>query len=242
MLTNYILSAFLLFTIFSFSQEEEGVKVHKDVYGLRVGVDLANPIRTLFNEDRKSVELVADYRITKNIYGAVELGFLDKNSQEDNIDYTTNGQYVKIGANYNMYDNWLDMENETYIGLRYGFSNFKQTLNSYLIYSDTALPLQENTTPTEFSDLFANWFELVFGLKVEVFDNVFLGASASLKKVLSTSELDNFKSLEIPGFDRVYLNGGGFGFNYTITYRLPLYKKDKVNLEEKEVEEIKLEE
>jgi len=29
----------------------------------------------------------------------------------------------------------------------------------------------------------------------------------------------------VPGFDRIFLNNGGVGFNYTISYRLPLYKK-----------------
>jgi hypothetical protein len=223
---KYILLIFLLFALIGYSQEvKKDSIIYKDVYGFRVGIDVSNPARTFFDSDRKSLELVADYRINKKIYAAVELGFLDKTTNEDYINFNTNGQYIKVGANYNLYENWLDMDNEVYIGLRYGFSTFKQTLNSYTVYSDVALPSIQNNTRKEFTGLTANWGELVFGMKVETFKNVFVGASFSFKKMISTTEPENFKNLYVPGFDRVFLNNGGFGFNYTIAYRLPLYKK-----------------
>lgn len=224
---------FLLFNFIVFSQEiKKDSIVIKDVYGFRFGVDVSNPIRTLFDKDRKSIELVADYRINKKIFVAVELGFLDKYTKEDYIDFTTNGQYIKFGANYNLYDNWLDMENEVYAGVRFGLSTFKQTLHSYTIYSDVALPSHQNNIEKEFNGLNASWGELIFGMKVEVFNNVFLGASFSFKQMISTKEPDNFKNLYVPGFDRVFIGNGGFGFNYTVAYRLPLYKKNKIKEEE----------
>jgi predicted porin len=230
---KYILLIFLLFALIGYSQEvKKDSIIYKDVYGFRVGIDVSNPARTFFDSDRKSLELVADYRINKKIYAAVELGFLDKTTNEDYINFNTNGQYIKVGANYNLYENWLDMDNEVYIGLRYGFSTFKQTLNSYTVYSDVALPSIQNNTRKEFTGLTANWGELVFGMKVETFKNVFVGASFSFKKMISTTEPENFKNLYVPGFDRVFLNNGGFGFNYTIAYRLPLYKKNKAVAEE----------
>lgn len=209
----------------------------KDIYGFRVGVDISNPIRTFFDKDRKSVEIIGDYRINKKLYAAVELGFLDKRTKEDHIDYTTNGQYIKVGANFNLYENWLDMDNEVFVGLRYGFSTFKQTRHSYTIYSDNLLLERTNTDTKEFSNLNANWGELVFGMKVETFKNVFLGASFSFKKMISTTEPENFKNLYVPGFDKVFLNNGGFGFNYIISYRLPLYKKNKISAKDSDEKE-----
>jgi len=228
-ITKYnLLLILLIFSLSLLSQEVKKDSVtYKDVYGIRIGIDLSNPARSFFDNNRKSLELIADYRINKKIYAAIELGFLDKNTIEDYIDFSTNGQYFKIGANYNLYENWLDMDNEVFIGLRYGFSTFKQTLNSYTIYSDVVLPgVSNNNFNKEYKGLNANWGELVFGIKVETLKNVFLGASFSFKKIISTKEPDNFKNLYIPGFNRVFLNNGGIGFNYTISYRLPLYKKN----------------
>jgi hypothetical protein len=55
------------------------------------------------------------------------------------------GSYLKVGFDYNAYENWLDMENIISIGLRYGFSTFNQELNSYKIYN--ANPYFERTPP-----------------------------------------------------------------------------------------------
>jgi len=223
----------LVFGLISQAQEKLKDTIPlKDIYGFRVGLDVSNPIRTLFNEDRKSLEIIGDYRINKKLYAAVELGFLDKKTLEDHLDYTTNGQYIKIGANYNLYENWLDMDNEVFVGMRYGLSTFKQTLHSYTVYSDSSLPEIDNAIHKEFSGLTANWGELVFGMKVETFHNIFLSASFSFKKIISTKEPENFKNLYAPGFDRIFLNNGGIGFNYVISYRLPLYKKNKISVEE----------
>jgi hypothetical protein len=51
------------------------------------------------------------------------------------LNFTTKGSYLKVGFDYNAYENWLDMENVISIGMRYGFSTFSQELNSFKIYN-----------------------------------------------------------------------------------------------------------
>ncbi len=118
------------------------------------------------------------------------------------------------------------MDNEIYIGTRYAFSTFSQTLENYTVTSDVALPETSNTNAQKFTGLNASWVEFVLGIKAEVYANIFLGFSLNAKKMIATKEPENFKNLYVPGFDRVFLNDSGFGFNYTISYRLPLYKKE----------------
>jgi hypothetical protein len=121
------------------------------------------------------------------------------------------------------------MSNEIYIGTRYGFSTFSQTLENYTVISANELPETGSDISQKFSGLNANWIEFLIGIKTEIYHNVFLGFSFSGKKMLFTKEPENFKNLYVPGFDRVFLNDSGFGFNYTISYRIPLFKKEKVN-------------
>lgn len=222
----FIISMFCFFTIFSQETKVKDSISTKKTYGLRLGLDLSNPIRTLFDKDRKSIELIADYRLKDNWYIASEIGFLNQKSKEDYYNYTTNGQYIKIGANYNSYKNWLSMDNEIFIGARYGFSTFLQNLHHFSIEPNNGLPIYE-TTGTKYNGLNAHWLELIFGIKTEIYKNLFLGFSFSAKKMISTKEPDSFKNLTVPGFDRVFLNDAGFGFNYTISYRIPLFKKEK---------------
>ena len=117
------------------------------------------------------------------------------------------------------------MENMIVTGLRYGFSTFNTTLNEYTVNSDPFLPERTEDEPIDYDNLNASWAELVLGIKVEVFHNVFLGFSFRGNVKISSTEPENFRNLYVPGFERVYVNDYGFSFNYTISYLIPFYRK-----------------
>ncbi len=230
-LKYFISIIFLLCSTISFSQgigSQQNDTIYKNKYGLRVGIDLYNPVYTFIDDSRKGLELVGDYRISSKLFIAAELGYVENTTDEDFVNFTTNGSYIKAGVDYNAYENWLDMENMIYVGFRYGFSSFSQTLNSFTINND---PFYDNISEVETGEkldgLNAHWGEIVLGVKAELFNNLYLGFSFSGKKILSSKQPDNFKNLFAPGFNRVFLNNSGFGINYTISYLIPLYKKSK---------------
>jgi hypothetical protein len=121
------------------------------------------------------------------------------------------------------------MDNSIYLGLRYATSNFSNKIIDYSVrnqdsYFSNLVDSEYQTI--EYSDLSGNWIEIVAGLKVETFNNVYLGFSLRLNKLLSNSKPDNFDTLFIPGFNKVTDNNTfGGGFNYTLTYSIPLRKK-----------------
>jgi hypothetical protein len=208
------------------AQQEKDTIAEKDIFGIRVGVDISKPIIALFKDDTKGFEIVADARVYKNFYAAIEFGNDNVTTIEDYLNFTTEGSYIKIGGNYNAYENWKGMTNEIYVGARYGLSFFNQTLNSYTpnIYGTyfDAETIEPNTT---YNNLNAHWVEFVLGLRAETFKNFYMGFSLSFKALLSSKEPDNFQNLYIPGFYKVSLNNLGFGFNYTLTYLIPFNKK-----------------
>jgi hypothetical protein len=204
------------------------VPVKKDRYGVRVGVDLYKLSRGFYDSNYKGIELVGDYRLTKKYYAAAEIGSENKTTEDDRLNTTTKGTYLKVGFDYNFYENWLDMENIISIGLRGGFSTFNQELNSYKIYNPNPywgeLPWQ--TSGKSYSGLTAGWIEVVTGVKVKVYNNIFVGFSLRMNTLLFDKKPgDNFENLYIPGFNRTYAGKFGAGFNYTVTYFVPLYKK-----------------
>ncbi|SHH04625.1 hypothetical protein SAMN05443549_1134 [Flavobacterium fluvii] len=212
------------------------VPVKKDRYGLRVGVDLYKLTRGLWDSNYKGIELVGDYRLTKNYYAAAELGSEDKTTEDDRLNTTTKGTYIKVGFDYNAYENWLDMENIISLGLRAGFSTFNQELNSYRIYNPHPYwgEMPWITSGETFNGLTAGWIEVVAGVKVKVFNNVFVGFSVRLNTlVYDKKPSEDFENLYIPGFNRTYAGNFGAGFNYTVTYFVPLYKKTVKPKEEK---------
>ena len=207
------------------TKKEKDTVPYKDRYGLRVGIDVVLPIYTLFSDDNKGFEIVGDFRLTDRFYLASELGYRDYTEQEDYYNFSTKGQYIKLGVDYNAYKNWIGMENMIVVGFRYAFSTFDQTLNQYTINADPFLPLRTETDPINYDNLNAQWVELVLGLKAEVLHNVFLGVSFRGNVMLSSTEPDNFMNLYVPGFGEVSYNNMGFSFNYTVSYLIPIYRK-----------------
>lgn len=200
-------------------------------YGLRVGVDLYKLTRGLYDSNYKGLELVGDYRLTKNYYLAAELGSENKTTEDTRLTSTAKGTYIKAGFDYNGYENWLNMENIISIGLRYGMSTFSQNLDSYRIYNSHPYwgELPSKDSNEKFSGLSAGWLEVVAGLKVKVINNIFVGFSLRMNTLLFNSKPDNFENLYIPGFNRTYNGNFGAGFNYTVTYFVPLYKKKAIS-------------
>ncbi|KLT70044.1 MULTISPECIES: DUF6048 family protein [Flavobacterium] len=208
-----------------------------DRYGLRVGVDVYKLTRGFYDKDYKGVEFTGDFRLTKKYYLAAELGFEDKTTDDDRVNSTATGTYIKGGFDYNTYQNWLDMENLITIGLRGGFSTFSQQLNTYKIYNrDPYWSSQESIVSGEkYNGLTAAWLEVAMGVKAKVFNNVFVGFGVQLKLLVSNKEPGNFENLYIPGFNRTYDGNFGVGFNYTVSYFIPLYKKKVIIPEIKDI-------
>lgn len=241
MLRFFISSLFLLCCIWCTAQgqpeqldlnRKDSTYQYREEYGLRVGVDLSRPILSFTNSDEyQGLEIVGDFRLTEKWFIAAELGNEKKTKQEDTYNFTTNGSYIKLGAEINNYINWYGEQNFITFGGRYGFASFSQTLNSYSIFDSNRYFSQEDfisisDTPEEFSNLNASWLELVFGFKAELFANIYMGASIRLGHLISNKEDDRFPNLFIPGFNKVTDNAKwGVGYNYSISYFLPIYKK-----------------
>ncbi|HNP33217.1 MAG TPA: DUF6048 family protein [Flavobacterium sp.] len=220
--------------------KKDSISPKKERYGLRVGVDLFKLTRSFYEKDYRGLELVGDYRLTRRHYLAAEIGNENKTVDDDHLNFTTKGTYLKAGFDYNTYQNWLNMENIISVGLRYGVSSFSQTLNSFQIYNPNPYfgeaPVIQSGQ--EFKGLSAQWVEVVAGVKTEVFKNIFVGFSIRLNRMISQKLPDNFDNLYIPGFNRTYNGDFGVGFNYTVSYFIPLYKstvkaKDKTEKKDK---------
>ena len=197
---------------------------------MRVGIDLYKLTRALYDKNYKGIEFVGDYRLTEKYFLAAELGNENKTTDDTRLNTAAKGSYLKVGFDYNGYENWLNMENIVSVGLRYGASTFSQELNNYKIYNPNPYWGEMPVYPSgeKFSGLTASWIEVVAGVKAKVFNNVFVGFSLRLNRLISNHTPANFDNLYIPGFNRTYNGDFGVGLNYTITYFVPIYKK-KVN-------------
>lgn len=202
-------------------------KREKKPYTIRFGIDLSKPFMAQLNKDYFGLELVGDIRFFSEFYAAVELGNERRTQQSERINFSTSGSYLKIGFDYNLYKNWKGMNNSIYLGMRLGNSFHKQTVNEYEPYElhhywNTEI-IRQGPEIREHDKLQARWIEVVAGLKVKMINNLYMGFSLRLNRLMNDTRPNNFDNLYIPGFNKkTDENVWGAGFNYTITYAIPV--------------------
>ena len=243
-LRYYISSCFFMMCCVNvfFAQNDKDAKpadstAVKLKYGLRLGVDTGKIARSFLDDEYQGIELIGDYRLTERLYIAAEIGNEERTLTTDFLSSFTEGSYIKAGIDYNMYENWLDMDNLVFFGSRIGASTFSHTINEYQVYTDNQYWAPQNIVTDSFekTDLSAFWLELILGIKAELFSNLYLGLNVQLKIGITETVPDNFENLYIPGFNRTYDSTRiGVGYGYTLSYRIPLYKKAKRQKKKKE--------
>ncbi len=218
-------------------EKEEGFKV----FSLRLGVDLLKPIKTNFNDNFQGLEIVGDLKVNRRVFIAAELGSEKITLQTEQINFTTNGSYIKIGIDYNFFNNWNGMDNSLFVGLRISNSIHSHKINEYILYENYSAEdikntyferaiIKEGGLIGENDQLNSNWIEVIFGTKVEVLKDFYIGASIRFHRLLNNSQPKNFGNLYAPGFNKIVDdNRFGASFNYTLNYRLPFsFKKNKI--------------
>lgn len=221
--------SFLMFVHSTLAQttSENEDPVPQDKFGLRLGIDLFKPARTLFDENYSGFEIMGDYRVYKKYYLALEIGNEQKTTFDDNLTSKGEGSYFKMGFDYNAHNNWAGLNNMIFGGLRYGLSSFSQELIEYQIATVAPFfPPDIRNEPILFEVLNVHWIEFIVGVKTEVLNNLYLSINLQLKNRIAEKKPENFDNLFIPGFGRTYENSKfGAGFGYGISYMIPFSKK-----------------
>ena len=195
--TWLFITSFIFFSFILNAQENKEIDSISDrlsskknnTLALRAGIDLFMPVLSQFDSDFQGLEIVGDLNFYKDLFLAAEIGSLKKRIQSEQINFTTNGTYIKLGLDYNLFNNWKGMKNSIFIGLRYGRSIHKHTINNYLIYIthhywETPIT-NKGYSIGERKSLSSGWIEFLFGIKTEVWNNFYLGISLRLNRILS---------------------------------------------------------
>ena len=231
----------LLSFCYSVSQENDNISINDSLnlkkeksINLRVGFDLYRIILSNISDGFDGFEIVGDLKVSEDFFVAIELGSLDTTKQVEQVNFTTNGNYFKVGFDYNIFENLEGMNNHITIGARIGSSRHNQTLNSYTIldrsryWTNSDLPITNGFATGERSDLNALWFEVVLNFKVQILKNIYTGISLRLNRLINDKIPSNFDNIYIPGFNKkTQDNVFGAGFNYTLTYNFSLLSKKK---------------
>lgn len=186
--------------------------------GIRLGVDITRPFQSLWNKgDRMGIEASADMELRPNLFPVAEAGWEKFDLDQDYVNYTSSGAYLRIGVNYNLLTAETKEERDLlYIGFRYGISFAQQEVNSYQIDN-----YWEPVTGSFSSQSYhSQWIEIVFGITGEISKNFYMGWTIRGKFNVAQKDFDLPPVYFNPGYGKAE-NSMNFDFTYSIFYTLP---------------------
>ena len=197
-------------------------------FGIRIGTDLQKIIRSASSKEYNGISFNADIRFKESIFLFSEIGNEKKMVEYSSVDSEISGNYIKLGLQFKLNKDIIGLRNLIYSSFGFGISTFDQTISRYNIYNIYSNLWGEftNTDAINLENLNANWIEIGFGVKTEILNNLFLGIELQLKNLIYQKNKNDIANFYIPGFNRTYESSNfGTGFNYSLTYLIPIIKK-----------------
>ncbi|MXV39038.1 hypothetical protein GO491_10190 [Flavobacteriaceae bacterium Ap0902] len=182
-----------------------------------IALDLFSPIYGLFT-DKKGLEILATYPLKRKLHLAAEVGYEQNRYMENSWDAEVSGPFARLGAQYFISLDNKDSQMGFYLGSRFAYANYQQTIHSFLVQGSDG-----NNTTSSLPEHKASawWFEPLAGGRVSIFQSPFyIDASIRLKINITDNNPYHIDPLVIPGFgtDRSNLS---LGVNWSIGYALP---------------------
>jgi hypothetical protein len=162
--------------------------------GFKTGLNIGRFTDVIFQPERFSMEGSVDLNFGNKYFAVAEGGYSKTNLEKENYNYRSEGYFVKLGIDYNMLKKYPS--DFLGVGIRVGRSAFSHDANKVMI-SDEHWGDNHLNIPSE--NLSTYWVEASFGLKAEIFENIYLGWNALIKVKLAGGH-PGFQPLNIPGY------------------------------------------
>lgn len=190
---------------------------------IRIGLDASQIAFNVLNPEAQHYQANTELLLGNKWFVAMDLGLsrIRREGESGNFSLQTDGQYLLAGIDYNLLRR-ASRYDAGYVGVRYGYSGFSQTLN----YSSGDSLWGEFTEQIVLQDLSAHWMELLGGLKVRAFSNFYLGAALRIKILLAKSDPALTNINDLPGYGTTK-SSARLGFSLQLMYRFPLHPKWK---------------
>lgn len=205
--------------------------------GASIGIDVFGVGSKLFGGDFLSSEISLVANLKNKFLPTLELGFGGTDSwNETGIHYKSSAPYFRIGVDYNTMSKKKEKNSYLFVGLRYGMSSFK--------YDVRSLPLDDpiwggsvgnpsledgiwggGSLPFDHSGMKAtvHWFELVAGIKVQIYKSFSMGWAIRMKYKMGGSTSEYADPWYVPGYGTFKSNN--IGVTYSLIYKLPIKTK-----------------
>lgn len=190
--------------------------------GLAVGIDVSPFIMRAITDENTGFAAVARYGIKDRVWAAAELGFEHCKSNNDNFTYKSNGTFVRLGLDYDIFNNKRFPTNDNiFIGFRYAYAWQSHECENFTITDDYWGGFSGSVGNTSVN---SHSLDALFGLRCEVLPHFYMGWSVRCRVLLYSAYDDSLTPFSVAGYGR-FENKANLGFTYTLEYQLPNFKK-----------------
>lgn len=205
-------------------QEEEPeprIIVRKD-RGLALGIDLSPFIMRIINEETTGLAFCGHYGIVTRLFAGAEVGYDNTKYSDDNFKYTSNGTFIRIGLDYDIFNSETFPTNDNvFIGFRYCYAWQSHKCDDFTI---TDAYWGDLTGSVSNSSVNSHSLDILFGLRCEVINNFYMGWTFRGRFLLTSKHDDQLDPYAIAGYGS-YSQRANMGFTYTIEYQIPFNRK-----------------
>lgn len=188
--------------------------------GVTLQVDAASLISSaISNGETYSMEAGAQLGIKNKYYPILEIGIAgaDKTTAQD-INFKTNGLFGRVGVDINLKKSKPEAKPSNNLftaGLRLGMSSFAYYTNNIVITDE----YWGNKEVLNFNNQITSkfWYEIVVGMRVEVFKNTYMGWQVRNKHIINKDAASEIFPWYIPGYG--LNNTSIWGVNYILGYK-----------------------
>lgn len=132
--------------------------------------------------------------------------------------YSNQAFFFKVGGDYNVIKKSVK-KHLLFFGFRYAHANFSENIQQEK--SDTLFGVTKQDLTNKVS---ANWLEGTFGMKVNIWKNLYVGYTLRYKTALWTSGSKEFTLYDVPAFGKPSKNSN-VSISYYVWYCFPVTKK-----------------
>ena len=186
---------------------------------VRIGFDVASSLNRIWQPGVKQLEFALDGEFMPNWFAAAEAGHLDINVERETFDYTSNGLFFRVGADYNVLRKREQKSNDVILlFFRYSFASLTHSSDRIHITDPYWGNFDTSFDPEKLN---SHWVELGFAIKTELFSNIFIGWAVRGKYLIYKSKESMVDPYIIPGFGSISKNNTAYSMHYGIFYRIP---------------------
>lgn len=190
---------------------------------IRILADVGNFTLNYIDARRKDYEVAIDYHYKNNWYFVAEGGYAEGIIDYDNLKYTTNSGYLRIGGDKSLLEPISKRDLDiVFFGFRYGIASGTRGDAYYVVPSQFG-PSKEGIF--EKQDFFVHWGEMTAGIRTELWKGIYAGWNFRARFLLNSK---TFEQKLTPNYIAGYGQADkstSFGFNIYLGYAFRWQRK-----------------